>query len=540
MATVDYIIIGAGSAGCLLANRLSANKKHQVILLEAGGRDKNPNIHIPAAFSKLFKAKEDWNYSTVPQKYMNGRQMFQPRGKVLGGSSSTNAMIYIRGHRYDYDQWAELGNKGWSYEEVLPYFKSFEHNTRLKDEFHGQKGELNVTDQPWRHPFGKRLLDAAKAAGYDWNEDFNGAEQEGFGYYQVTQKEGRRHSGAAAFLSPVLHRSNLNVEINALVHKIIVENGEAKAVLFEQNGTVRTIHAQKEVILCAGAFGSPHLLMLSGIGHEAELRQHGIKVEHHLPGVGKNLQDHLIGGMAISTHDKTTLDGVERFPQVFKNLWQYFVNKGGPLTSNVAELGGFLKSDPAIPAPDLQFLFAAAYFVEHGFQNPKTGNGYSFGPTLIAPFSIGEVRLTSSNPQDYLEIDPNYFSDERDVQVMVKGCHIVQKILDQAPFDSVRGKTFMPNKEIQNDDEMAYFLRQYCETLYHPVGTCKMGSDDQAVVDEQLRVHGVRKLRVADASIMPIIIRGNTNAPTMMIAEKASSMILQQSSKSTQTIRQEA
>jgi choline dehydrogenase len=529
MQQFDFIIIGAGSAGCILANRLSANPAHKVLLLEAGGPDKNPNIHIPAAFSKLFLTQEDWQDYTLPQKHMHGRKMYHPRGKVLGGCSSTNAMIYIRGHRKDYDDWAALGNPGWSYEEVLPYFKKSEGNLYKSDDYHGTAGELTVTDHVERHPLSYTMLEAAQQAGYPVTDDFNGAQQEGFGFYQVTQRGGKRCSAAVAFLHPVLHRPNLEVHTHAQVHRIDLENRKATGVTYERGSQTFSAKAAKEVIVCAGAFNSPHLLMLSGIGDKTELKAHDIEVHHHLPGVGKNLQDHLLGGIALKAKGITTLDAAERFPRVLGNLWKYIVHKKGVFTTNVAEGGGFWRSDPALEAPDLQFMFAAAFFIDHGFQNPK-GNGFSLGPVLLRPYSAGRLHLQSKNPKAAVGIDPNYFADERDVKAMLTGIRIAKTILMQPAFAPYRAGFAMPDRDIQSDDEIIDFMRQWLQTLYHPVGTCKMGGDPLAVVDAQLRVHGMERLRVVDASVMPDIVRGNTNAPTMMIAEKAAAMILNQQS----------
>lgn len=522
----DYIIIGAGSAGCLLANRLSENPQHKVLLLEAGGKDNNPNIQVPAAFNKLFRSAFDWNYDSVPQVHMGNRPMFQPRGKTLGGCSSMNAMIYIRGHRADFDGWAALGNKGWSYKEVLPYFKKHERNLDIQDEFHGNDGEFTVSNPRDPHQLTQTLQEAAQQAGHPLNNDFNGAEQDGFGVYQLSQRNGSRESTATAFLEPARKRPNLAVITNALVRKILIEDGRAAGVEYMLGNEINQVTVGKEVILSAGAFNSPQLLLLSGIGDEVALRKLGISVQKHLPGVGKNLQDHLLGGVLYHCKKNFTLDSAERFPNIVGNLWKYLLYKKGPFTSNVAEGGGFVRTQVGLEAPDMQYHFAPAYYVRHGFENPKTGNGFGIGATLICPYSRGEVMLGSASPQDKPLIDPNYFSDERDIQTMIRGTRIAQQILTQPAFDPYRGDIFIPEKENASDDELADFLRQYAETLYHPVGTCKMGSDENAVVNDRLQVHRVQGLRVVDASVIPLIVRGNTAAATMMIAEKAADMIL--------------
>lgn len=527
MKPFDYIIIGAGSAGCLLANRLSENPQHRVLLLEAGSKNNNPNIQVPAAFNKLFRSAFDWNYDSVPQVHMGNRPMYQPRGKALGGCSSMNAMIYIRGHRTDFDGWAALGNQGWSYEEILPYFKKHERNLRIQDTFHGNDGEFIISDPRDPHLLTLTLQEAAQQAGYPLNDDFNGAGQDGFGVYQVSQRNGTRESTATAFLEPARKRSNLAIITNALVRKILVENGAAIGVEYQLGTEVNQVTVGKEIILSAGSFNSPQLLMLSGIGDEAALRALGISVQRHLPGVGKNLQDHLLGGVLYHCKKNFTLDSAERFPYLVGNLWSYLLFKKGPFTSNVAEGGGFVRTQAGLEAPDMQYHFAPAYYVRHGFDNPTTGNGFGMGATLISPYSRGEVRLASANAQDSPLIDPNYFSDERDVQTMIRGTRIARQILTQPAFDPYRGDIFIPEKEDASDNELADFLRQYSETLYHPVGTCKMGSDGAAVVNDRLEVHGVQGLRVVDASVMPVIVRGNTAAATMMIAEKAADLILE-------------
>lgn len=524
--TFDYIIIGAGSAGCLLANRLSTNPQNKVLLVEAGGRDSNPKIHIPIAFYQLHQTTVDWNFNSVAQPQLGNRRTFQPRGKVLGGSSSTNAMIYIRGHRADYDKWSELGNVGWSYEEVLPYFKKFESNQSIQDQWHGQNGALTVTNHIEQHHICKAMLEASQQAGFQRNEDFNGSKQEGVGFYQVTQRNGQRCSAAKAFLEPIKNRQNLTIKTKAFVHKILIKKGVTKGILFKRNSQLQEVFAHKEVVLCAGAFNSPHLLMLSGIGNAKSLTAKGVTVEHHLPGVGKNLQDHLIATLCLHNKQNNSLDSAIYFPNVLKNIWQYLLYKKGPFTSNIAECGGFIRTSEHLSAPDIQFHFAPSYYLRHSFENPKSGNGFSLGPTLLQPKSRGEVRLVSPNPKNQIEIDPKYYSHEQDLQTMLSGYKIAKKILAQPAFDPYRGNWCMPERNLEEDEEIIAYLREWSETLYHPVGTCKMGNDEMAVVDHRLNVHGIKHLRIADASIMPTIIRGNTNAPTMMIAEKAAEMIL--------------
>lgn len=525
MNQYTYIIIGAGSAGCLLANRLSANPQNKVLLLEAGGPDKDLNVKVPAGFPKLFKGKLDWAYHTVPQAGLNNRSLFQPRGKMLGGCSSINAMIYIRGHRQDYDDWAAMDNPGWSYEEVLPYFKKSERQNRVEDDYHNARGELNVMDRVYTNPLSKIFVEATTELGYAANPDFNGAKQEGFGLYQVTQKNGERFSAVDAFLKPALNRPNLTVETHAHVQRINIEEGKAISVSYDRKGQAKIAGAQKEVILSAGAFNSPQILMLSGIGDGEALKAHDIEVKKHLPGVGKNLQDHLSALTCFTISQKISLDREEDFPIVLKNLWNYFTKKRGPYTTNVGEAGGFVKTKPELRAPDLQFHFGPVYFIEHGFIKPK-GNGYSLGPQLLRPKSRGEVRLQSANPKADILIDPNYLSAEADLQLLIKGVRIAQKIGMTKAFAPYRTAPYLPNAILEKDDEIADYIRESAEILYHPVGTCKMGKDDMAVVDDQLKVHGIENLRVIDGSIMPTLIGGNTNAPIYMIAEKGADMIL--------------
>jgi len=521
----NYIIIGAGSAGCVLANRLTENKANKILLLEAGGPDEKKEIHIPAAFSKLFKSEVDWEYYSTPQPQLNGRKLFMPRGKTLGGSSSINAMIYIRGHRADYDGWAALGNNGWSYQEVLPYFKRSEEQRTHKNEFHGLKGGLRISDLICKNELSEAFVKGAQEIGYDLNNDFNGAEQEGFGFYQVTQKFGKRHSTAAAFLEPAIRRPNLTTITHAEATKLLFEGKKVTGVEYQQGGELHQVFADAEVVLCGGTINTPKLLMHSGIGEGKHLQEIGIDTLHHLNGVGKNLQDHLFGGIMYRTKKEVTLDSAEDLFNVFGNLFNHLFFREGPFTSNVAEAGGFIKTTDSLPAPDIQFHFAPAFFLEHGTVKPK-GNGFSIAPTLLTPKSRGFIKLQSNNPNEYPLINPQHFTNEEDIKTLIEGYKVGWKIMNSEAFAGYRDTLFMPEKVLQTDDEIAEHLRNSVEALYHPIGTCKMGNDSEAVVDSELKVHGIENLRIADASIMPIIPRGNTNAPTIMIAEKAADLIL--------------
>lgn len=516
----DYIIIGAGSAGCVLANRLSEDPTVKVLLLEAGGRDNRKEIHIPLAFSKLFKGPCDWTYFTEPEAQLDNRSLYWPRGKVLGGSSSINAMIYIRGNRADYDHWRDLGNEGWGYRDVLPYFKKSEHQQHGASEYHGAVGPLHVSDLCSPNPLTEAFVAAGEEAGFQRNTDFNGAEQDGFGLYQVTQSGGKRHSAAAAFLQPVMSRKNLKICTDAHVFGIYFEGKRAAIVSYQDGNNSKQERAEREIILCAGSIGSPQLLMLSGIGPADQLRHFDIPVVCDLPGVGKNLQDHPACGVVYACNKPITLAGAE----AFANVARYLMFKKGPLTSNVAEAGAFVRTSPQAPVPDLQFHFGVGYFVEHGFQKIE-GHAYTFGPTLLHPYSRGEIKLRSSNPLDAPSIRANYYSDPRDLDVMMQGVKLSRALAATKAFAPYRGAELHPGPAAQDDAALRAHIAKFSETLYHPVGTCKMGSDAAAVVDSELRVHGVEGLRVVDASIMPTVIGGNTNAPTIMIAEKASDLM---------------
>ena len=515
----DYIIVGAGSAGCVLANRLSEDADISVLLLEAGGSDTKQEIHIPAAFSKLFKTPYDWGYFTEPEPAMADRPMFWPRGRVLGGSSSINAMIYIRGHRNDYDGWRDLGNDGWGYDDVLPYFRKSENQERGASEYHGVGGPLNVADLTHRNPITAAFIEACVEMGIPANPDFNGALQEGAGYYQVTQKKGMRWSAVNGYLKPALHRPNLTVRTATMVTRIEIEQGRATGVSYVKDGKAESVRATREVLICGGAINSPQLLMLSGLGPADHLQSLGIAVVADLPGVGRNLQDHLLAGVAMRSTKPITMEKA----QSPGSILNYLLFRKGPLSLNIAEAGAFIKLRADAPNPDIQFLMAPAIFIDHGFHKPD-GCGFSLGPALLRPRSRGSLMLRSAAPIDPPVIHANYLADDDDRQMMVDAMRVAIDISQAKAFSPFQGGMYIGDPTM-SDAELTRFLGQYAQTNYHPVGTCKMGGDAMAVVDAQLRVRGVEGLRVVDGSIMPAIVSGNTNAPIIMIAEKAADMI---------------
>jgi choline dehydrogenase len=516
----DYVIVGAGSAGCVLANRLTEDGKTTVLLLEAGKPDRKSEIQTPATFSRLLKTEYDWAYFTEKQPHLNDRQLYWPRGKVLGGSSSINAMIYIRGNSKDYDRWQDLGNDGWSWQEIFPYFKKAENQERYRDRYHGRGGPLNVTNLRCINPLSQVFVAAGIEAGWPHNQDFNGSHQEGVGFYQVTQKNGQRHSAATAYLKPILNRPNLTIHTEAQATRLLFASRRAVGVRYLQNGEQYEVKVGREVILSGGAINSPQLLMLSGIGDGDLLQSLGIPVVADLPGVGQNLQDHLIVAVAYQCTKNVSLANAKK---TF-NILKYLVSKHGPLTTNVAEAGGFVKSKADLLTPDLQFHFAPAYFLNHGFTKPE-GHGFSLAPTLLYPQSQGWIRLRSNNPLEAPIIQPNYLQDQADLEVLLAGVKLARNILKTKAFDAFRGEEVAPGDRVENEADLRDFIRHTAETLYHPVGTCKMGKDRMAVVNPRLQVYGVEGLRVVDASIMPAIVGGNTNAPTIAIAEKAADLI---------------
>jgi choline dehydrogenase len=527
MGAFDYIVVGAGSAGCVLANRLTESGRYRVLLLEAGGADRNPWIHVPLGYGKLFtNPKVNWLYNSEPEPELNNRTVIQPRGRVLGGSSSINGLLYVRGQPQDFDHWRQLGNAGWSFDDVLPYFRKAENQQRGEDDLHGVGGPLSVSDVSEPHPLCEAFIEAAQQAGFPRNDDFNGPTQEGAGYFQLTARNGRRCSTAAGYLRPARRRGNLSIATNALTTRILFDGRRAVGVEYIQGGHTRTARADAEVIVAGGAINSPQLLQLSGLGPAALLQSFGVPVVADMPGVGADLQDHFQVRMAYRCTEPITMNDVI-------NNWRlsvlaglrYIVSRKGLLTIGAGYAGGFFKTDPTLPAPDVQ-----AHFII--FSSDKTGAKLHAFPGFIAsicqlrPESRGHVRIKSADPRAAPAIQPRYLSASADRDVTVAGMKLLRQIMAQPAMRRYIAEERAPGESCVSDEQLLAYARETGTTIFHPTSTCRMGADLTAVVDDRLRVHGIGNLRVIDGSIMPTVVSGNTNAAIVMIAEKGADMIL--------------
>ncbi|MEL6750671.1 MAG: choline dehydrogenase, partial [Pseudomonadota bacterium] len=530
MTEVDYIVVGAGSAGCVVANRLSTDPENEVALLEAGGRDISPWIHVPVGYFKtMHNPAMDWCYQTEPDKGINGRSLNWPRGKVLGGSSSLNGLLYVRGQAEDYDRWRQMGCEGWGFDDVLPLFKRAEDQERGANEFHGTGGPLSVTNATVQRPICDAWVEAAQAAGHKFNDDYNGASQEGVGYFQLTVKNGKRCSSAVAYLKPARRRANLTIITRALSEKIVIEDGRAVGVTYRNRaGESVTLRARKEVIISAGAINTPQLLMLSGIGPSDHLAEHGIETIKEAPTVGEGLQDHLQARVVFKTKKPTLNDEVRSLFQQARIGLQYVATRSGPMTMAASLATGFMKTRPELETPDIQF-HVQPWSADSPGEGVHKFSAFTMSVCQLRPESRGTVRLASANPADKALIDPNYLATETDCRTIIDGVRIALDIANHEPLKSAVTTRHQPAEDVDDSDDAALlnWIRDTATTIYHPTGTCRMGPNETDVVDARLRVRGIDGLRVADCSIMPEIVSGNTNAPAIMIGEKVSDMILE-------------